>query len=428
MISTSKGKTLFFVEKIIKSGTVQIVGFLIFDLFNNKFSNFPKPKLMRNLAFVFILLVSLIYATVLPAQDAVFSQFFNMRSFLNPAFVGIEKGSVTNIGYRKQWPSISGHFTTYALSGDFQVPCIGGGLGFNVLHDDEGEAALQTNAFSLTYAYALRFPGNRGGSKSLFERTNIHFGIRAGYTSKSIDWDRLVFSDQLDPIYGIVRSTGAAIGLQSFGYPDVDAGFLWRQEWKHFRFKHTPFRSALGGSFFHLLRPIQSFNGVQNTVPLRFSFHAAFEIPFVGYKPNPDSRRSFNKRFFLLPYVKYEYQGEWVKDQGVTRLYDWGLYLQTPSALYFGGFLQHQETPNLSKNINALILNAGFVFKQGNETLGDLGLSYDFNIGGISSQTGGVFELTYRLRFPDASLFCNPRTRRGIPKGTSPWMDCNNFF
>lgn len=390
---------------------------------------------MRNLITITSLLFFLVLVTALSAQDAVFSQFFNMRTFLNPAFVGIERGSVTNIGYRKQWPSISGHFTTYAVAGDFQVPCIGGGLGFNVLHDDEGEAALQTNAFSLTYAYALRFPDNRGGAKSLFERANIHFGLRAGFTSKSIDWDRLVFSDQLDPIYGIVRSTGAAVGLQSFGYPDVDAGFLWRQEWKHFRFKHTPFRSAFGGSFFHLLRPIQSFNGIQNTVPLRFSFHAAFEIPFVEYKVKrdnygfSDSRNSFNKRFFLLPYMKYEYQGEWVENQGVTRLFDWGLYLQTPSPLYFGGFFQHQENPNLSKDINALILNAGFVFKQGSETLGDLGLSYDFNIGGISNQTGGVFELTYRLRFPDANLFCNPRLRNGrIPKGTSPLMDCNNFF
>lgn len=384
---------------------------------------------MRNLITTFILFFSPISISVLSAQDAVFSQFFNMRTFLNPAFVGMEKGSVTNIGYRKQWPSISGHFSTYALSTDFQVPCIGGGLGFNVLHDDEGEAALQTNAFSLTYAYVLRFADNHGGKKKLFERTNIHFGLRAGFTNKSIDWDRLVFSDQLDPIYGIVRSTGAAIGLQSIGYPDVDAGFLWRQEWKHTRFKHTPFRSAFGGSFFHLLRPIQSFNGIQNTVPLRFSLHAAFEIPFVAYKSNQEIRRSFNTRFFLLPYMKYEYQGEWVKNQGVTRLYDWGLYLQTPSPMYFGGFFQHQETRNFSKDINALILNVGFVFKQGSETLGDLGLSYDFNIGGISNQTGGVFELTYRLRFPDASLFCNPRLRNGrIPKGTSPLMDCNNFF
>ena len=188
------------------------------------------------------------------AQDPVLSQFFVNRLYLNPAMVGLNNGVAFNASYRNQWPGVQGAFNSGTISMEMQEPCLGGGLGVSGFYDRAGESAFQTVAFNLHYAYIIGI----GPRHSRQPSGNLHFGMKAGFAQRGINWDQLVFSDQLDPIYGVVRPTAAQRGLATVAYPDFDAGIIWRQNWRHPRYKKTPFRSLVGFSAQHLLRPDQS--------------------------------------------------------------------------------------------------------------------------------------------------------------------------
>lgn len=132
----------------------------------------------------------------LHAQDPSFSQFYANRIYLNPAFAGLESGITLSGVSRIQWVNADRGFKTFGASVETQLPYVGLGLGFHVMSNTEGIANLKSNQAGVVFSYTI--PG---------EKSNIHFGMEGRLVQKSLDWDRLVFSDQLDPIYGVVQGS-----------------------------------------------------------------------------------------------------------------------------------------------------------------------------------------------------------------------------
>ena len=67
-----------------------------------------------------------------------------------------------------------------------------------MLSDTEGLAQLKTTSVGLSYAYTIPM-----------ESHNIHFGFEVDWIQKSVDWSKIIFSDQLDPVYGAIYPTSA---------------------------------------------------------------------------------------------------------------------------------------------------------------------------------------------------------------------------
>jgi len=380
---------------------------------------------------ILTIILGIITSLNLNAQDPSFSQFYANKIYLNPALAGTEQGLNVISSYRNQWIAAGG-FTTYSVSADLQEPCLKSAFSVSAFYDTEGDAALETYGFSGIYAYTIPFNIDNNSSSGRMGKGNVHVGFKGGYIQQRINWDNLVFSDQIDPIHGVVRPTAAEIGLSNVGFADFSGGIAWRQDWflKHKRgIKNTkyPIRTIVGFSMHHILRPIQSFNNLSTTYPRKYTFHAGAKIPVAVARRTTSG---WKKKFYIVPNIKIDWQGE--NDEALnlakSRIVSYGVYIQTPSPLYFGLMLQHQDLGFDFNNTDALIATLGYDIGEKNEVAYTIGTSYDFNVGGLSTTGGGVLELSLRVRFQGTQLFCQGKNNRNKRKSRDVILDCENFF
>jgi type IX secretion system PorP/SprF family membrane protein len=120
---------------------------------------------------------------------------------MNPAFAGTTYAPRISATYRNQWPIHADNTTayaTYAAAYEQFIPAFNSGFGVLVLADNDGNGLFKTTNFMASYAYRI----------AVNDEFNIRLGINAGFKQSNIDWDRLVFLDQLDPITGSVDPFG----------------------------------------------------------------------------------------------------------------------------------------------------------------------------------------------------------------------------
>ena len=152
----------------------------------------------------------LLFAFSVQAQDPQFSQHYANRLYYNPAFTGAMPISLA-VSYRNQWPELPVNFITYNASVDFQAPCLNSGFGLLSCRILKGKAGFQHWLQIVRYAYIVRIKRNRR------ESANINMGVTAKYVRKWLP-DDLLFSDQLDPINGVVAGTGATVPAGSVSF------------------------------------------------------------------------------------------------------------------------------------------------------------------------------------------------------------------
>lgn len=216
------------------------------------------------------------------AQDHIFSQFYNAPIYLNPALAGQFDGSFRmNMIYRDQWSSVSGKLSYISVSADFKLPNSAGGVGLLANSSSEGLAALEKNSISGIYSYIV---GD--------EHFSVAFGLQGGVTNRTLDFSKLVFSDQLDPRLGFTGSTSQA--EQPFNdnkyYFDAGAGA---------NFILGNF--MLGASVLHLNKPDESFTGSKVPTPIRSAAYASYKIDLSGFG---------TQSMLLVPSVVYYHQAE----------------------------------------------------------------------------------------------------------------------
>lgn len=216
------------------------------------------------------LLFSICFATVVYAQDPTFSQFYLNPLYVNPAYTGMNEGLRICANYRNLWGKIPSRFPSYSISADAQNLSISSGLGMNMTNDLEGEGSLRTQSFGAFYAYrAILIP----------KHMVFHGGIQTSIVSRRIDWSSLVFSDQIDPVLGVVKPTATPEpNQQSVFYPDFSAGGI-------LRFNHNTKRKkllatwTLGFAIHHLVQPNESIVRQRSILPRRYVGHLGVLIP-----------------------------------------------------------------------------------------------------------------------------------------------------
>ena len=139
-----------------------------------------------------ILFVLFCYSS-LYSQDPVFSQFYASPLSTNPAFTGNTYTPNIALNYRNQWSGWPGTaYSTYAASVDQFIEPLNIGLGFRASTDSAGEGLYKINNLTGFFSYKV----NLGNDVS------IKLGIEGGIWQSRIDWENLVFGDQLDRIEG----------------------------------------------------------------------------------------------------------------------------------------------------------------------------------------------------------------------------------
>jgi type IX secretion system PorP/SprF family membrane protein len=353
------------------------------------------------------------------AQDPSFSQFYANPTYLNPALTAIRSGITANGAYRNQWFGIpnSKGFETYTASVEAEIPFLFG-AGLSILSDKSGHADYKTSAARLSFSKAM----------PLSKKINLHAGFSTGYMERSIDWSKLVFSDQLDPTMGIVSNSKFAFDDTKVMAADFSGGLALRWDWG-IKARRTTYDShhLLGFSINHPFmqsESLQHFDSVD--VPTRFTLHYGAEI-------NTNIRFNNQKnQITWSPNIKYDRQAN-------IDVLTAGTYLIL-QPVFAGVFYQNQLNP--MRNTATVIFVLGSNVAIGKESTMQLGVSYDMNLAGfdIASNRSGTIEMTASFNFGNAGLFglgfgggnggSSGAKYRGATKksGSKRVLKCQSFF
>ena len=296
----------------------------------------------------------------LSSQDLIFSQFYSSPLHINSAFTGIVSYPSFTSSYRLQWPGITRTYETYALTYDQQFSDQNIGIGAILLSDNQGDGTISTTSAKALVSYHLKI--NRDWQ--------LKFGVGVAYVRNSLDFDRLIFFDQLDPQFGPFDRFGNANPTSEIrpdnltnGYADIDLGLLL----------FTP-KYYVGVSLFHVNSPSDGFlsdatDPSSFTLPVLFGLHAGYQIVI-------DRDNKGNPSTFISPNLLYANQG------GFQQI-NVGAYVQRNDV--FGGV----SFRHAFENIDAIIVSAGVHFNNFK-----ISYSYDITVSSLSlGNTGGTHEL-----------------------------------
>ncbi len=230
----------------------------------------------------FTLLIGLLIASSLNAQDPVYSQFYSAPQKLNPAMTVVYDGSFrVGVNYRDQWASVLGvnPYRTYSASYDIRLNAFKRdyfGVGVNVLRDEAGEANYNQSQAHLSLAYMKQLSGGRSYRSSQY----LVVGAQAGLGQNGVTWDNLRYGNQydredLEDGYDPNLPSNEARGESSQIYPDVNAGVMWYGVFDERRSVYA------GIALNHVNGPdISFFDDRKETLYMRWVVHGGGEIPF----------------------------------------------------------------------------------------------------------------------------------------------------
>lgn len=344
------------------------------------------PSLMYR-ALVILLLISIVGAKRVSAQDPQFSQFYAAPLYLNPAFAGATQQGRVGINYRNQWPAIDANFTTISAFADFYIEDKNSGVGALLTRDYVNLVGLQSISLAVQYAYQLE----------IIKGLGFRPGFQAAIYNRAIDFGRLTFGDQFDPNTGNISNTTAEqLSGQSKFFPDIAAGGLF----------YTPY-AWLGFAAHHLTQPNQSLVGERSALPIKYSGHAGWKFFF---KPGVIGSGVYARKSerSVAPAVQYRHQGQF--DQ-----MDVGMYF-TFEPLILGTWYRGVpfKPVNGFGNNESIVLLVGMTLK-GQKDILNIGYSYDVTISKLGPGSGGSHEFSLVYSWPIRNPRKPPKDKLVIP-------------
>jgi type IX secretion system PorP/SprF family membrane protein len=341
----------------------------------------------------FIWILGVLVATTAHAQDPVFSMFYLNKQVLNPAYSGINRDLQVTALSRLQWSGLPGKMRTSTVSADIACPSSRLGFGMVFHNDVAGDAFLTRNqaVFNLAVHIPGRYPRN-SSIKAMRGRKYI-FSAALGYGvgQKRVDWNNLVFSDQLDQVLGIIRPSNAPIGAQEVTniVHDLNAGLLFRSE-----INRRGSYVSIGASGFHLNSPVESFFGSDYTIPMRFNIHSFLNLRI-------SQKYSNNLPIYLTLGGTYDRQ------QTLSTTQIGGTFTFGKNFL-LGAWFRNQYFSFPNANTDAFVLNLVY-----STSVMSIGYSFDLTVSQLGvAQTQGTHEIGLNFRLQDIYL-CKKKSRRG---------------
>jgi type IX secretion system PorP/SprF family membrane protein len=305
-------------------------------------------------------------------QDHIYSQFYNAPIYLNPALTGQFEGDIRfNALYRNQWTGLASDFSYMSASADLNLHQINSGLGIIFNRSSEGTAYLVKNNIAASYSYIIDG-----------DNFTLSFGLQAGITNQKLNWDKLVFGDQIDINSGYIPGSVSGAerpAIDSRFYLDANAGA---------NLVYGKF--MLGLATHHLNRPDESLSGFQAKLPLRISANLSYKVTLIPDQYDRDGS-------YLIPSVVMYKQGN-VNSFSVGTQYK---YAGINAGIWY-------RNDGNSNGNDAIVFSVIFdIFNR--KTNGEkfrLGISHDATTSKINySNTGGTSEIGvgYEKYFPNSA-------------------------
>lgn len=314
----------------------------------------------KAIVHIIICLISVFFLDV-KGQDMHFTQFYASSMYLNPAFTGAGVCSRVSATYRNQWPGIKVGYSSQLVSFDHYIRKYNTGVGLLVARDVAGSGDLQRTIINPSFAYEA----------NLSRKLALRFGIQPGVGISSINFNKLLFGDQI--ARGGKNVPTLEDAPQSVIYFDINTGLLLYAT-----------NSWFGVSFFHINEPDESFlgSGDPSTLPVKYSAHGGYKFLL---NEDVDIEKSVS--------IAFNYRGQNKFDQldiggYYTRdIFNVGLW-------YRGIPFFKRYAPGYANN-DAISIIAGF-----KTDIMSFGYSYDFTISRLSNSiSNGAHELTVSYQF-----------------------------
>lgn len=338
--------------------------------------------------FLTIILVACLHCH---GQDATFSQYYTSPMLLNPGFVGSAEGLRISAAHRIQWPYIPGKFSSSGLAVGYQPDQLLDGVGLMAKRSVEGEGGLTTNSVMGLFSRRWVVP----------RKVDIQVGMQVGAISQRINWNKLVFSDQLDPVLGKIRASQAQKppNLSTTAF-DVSAGVITKFE---FPFNGAEALNQAGLAVYHINTPSRNFTNEQVKYPRRWVAHYGVLLPFKGIRTN--------KTLSIYPNFRFEKQNDFTQLDLSTLAFE--------DPLFIGASYRNSKAFFSADNTAQMIITGGI--KTQSETLGQvmIGYSYDFSLTGMRQTNRGSHEISLMFFLEKQN-----------PKGSNrnPNFGCSKFY
>jgi type IX secretion system PorP/SprF family membrane protein len=328
------------------------------------------------------LIIVLLLSVELHAQDPSFTQFYFNQLYLNPAYSGLSGGLNINLAHRVSWPNLPGKFNTSKFSGDMDISGINGmgGIGLLASSDVEGDGSVQT--FSLGVPISIRPINFANNIDKKYRYINFQTGFLISMMYKSIDWKKFVFSDQFDPVDGLVYTSSFNYPEESMMiFPDVAFGMV-------VDYQNAPYGKALknnwnvraGFAFHHITQPDYSFFELESKLPIKFVGHINFNFPVMK-----------DENFDIAPAFVYEKQSGMQTFFGGTNI--------SFRSLFVGCWLRKYNTTD------AISFITGLEFGKNNKFY--VSYSYDMTMSNLASATLGSHEINLAYMVDEPLLKMN---------------------
>lgn len=301
---------------------------------------------------ILIILISVVGLSLsIRAQDAHLSMYDAAPLFLNPALTGVVDGDFRLHGqYRTQWKAVNYKpYTSYLLSFDMPFKKWGFGIQVNEFRAGKGNYNSLQGLVSAAYSTAIDKKKNH----------MLSFGVQAGGVQKSIEYPLLSFNNQYSSdnggYFNETIATGEDINARTIYLPSVNAGLMY------YYVKQNSFLNPfVGVSAFNLINAKESFQGIDNRLPMRFYAH-------IGTRVN------ISETFYLIPKFLFMQQGNF-SEQAIAL--EAGYYLKNSNLYLLGGVIY--------RNKDATAITIG-----GKLERFTLKIAYDINMSTLTDASGG---------------------------------------
>ncbi len=314
--------------------------------------------------------VSLLFLTkTVQAQDPQFSQFYASPIYLNPALAGATDRSRAGINYRNQWPSLAHSFTTTSAYIDYFSKAYESGVGVIINQHKESFLDFKSMEIGAVYSYKL----------IVAEGVVFRTGIQLSYFQKNVNFEGLVFGNQIDIDNGqVIGPSGEAFdrGLKVDFLSASAGGMLYTSNF------------WVGGAVHHINEPNQSLVDGESNLARKYSLHAGYKLPFSKGKRLRTVELQYQERSATFA-MNYKNQGGFNQLDAGVQLYFQPLVL---GAWYRGIPIQ---------SVNKVVKNESIILLTGLELNANVafGYSYDFTVSKLAGSTGGAHEFSFTFTF-----------------------------
>lgn len=317
---------------------------------------------MKKKATTFLLLCSVfLMAKVVSGQDVAYTQFYANPLYLNPALAGSKLCPRLTLNYRNHFPALNKGYVSYSASYDQHFDNLSGGIGILVNADNFRSGVMTDYSANVMYSFKFR----------VFRNLTVNTALQTGYVQHNLNWNKLVFEDQIVPgTYEIIPTSEPIPEHTMRGNIDYATGLL------------IGYRESMyiGAALHHITEPDMAFySGNLNRLDMKITIHAGAYINLVDkfWRGEPEDPA-------IAPNIVY-------MQQGAFRQLNAGTYLNL-YPLSTGIWIRH--TVDAINTLDALMVLIGI-----QQPRFKVGYSFDFPLNRVNISSGGAHELSFAWQF-----------------------------